>query len=98
MNGVSAKRVPIVVSEHAIALVTLFKLPHDHIEDMWALDWTREEGHNHHQRSARTMIDALEDYWSPKFLMALRREITRRLEDHDNDYGTEFANQTKENT
>lgn len=65
------RRTPIVISEHSIALVTLFKMETDHLDDLWMMDWIREEIRARHRRSAKQMIDALEDTWSPAFLLAL---------------------------
>jgi hypothetical protein len=84
-------RVPIVISESGIALVTLFNKPHDNLDDMWALEWISEEVHTHYKRSAAQMIGALGDRWTPAFLMALRDQITATLAEHDAKYGTAFA-------
>jgi hypothetical protein len=94
MTNPEVRRVPIIVGGHAIALLTLFKLPHDNLDDVWAWDWLQEEIHTQHYKSAKQFIDALEDHWSPAFLMALRDEITKRLEQHDKEYETDFANRT----
>lgn len=85
------RRVPIALGQHAIALLTLFKLPHDHIDDMWALDWLQEEAHTQHKRSSQQLIDAMEGHWSPVFLMALRDRITETLTEHDKECGTSWA-------
>lgn len=90
-EGPTIKRVPVVIGEHTIALLTLFNKPFDHIEDMWALDWIQEEAHTHHPRSAKALVAAFEDRWSPAFFMALRDEITNALARHDKQYGTQFA-------
>lgn len=85
------RRVPIILSNHSIALLTLFRMPHDKLDDLWAWDWLREECHNQHKRSAKQMIDAMDDHWTPAFLMALRDRITEKLAEHDQEYGTKFA-------
>lgn len=97
-DGLEMKRVPIALGSHAIALITLFKLPHDHIEDMWAWDWIAEEGRDKHKRSAKQFIEAMEGHWSPAFLMSLRDQITETLVAHDNECGTSFASRSKESS
>lgn len=88
------RRVPIVIGAHAIALLTLFKLQHDSLDDVWAWDWVAEENNSLHTRSAKQFIDSLKDYWTPVFMMALREEITKRLEAHDKEFQTDFARHT----
>lgn len=85
------RRVPIVLSEHAILLVTLFRKRHDHIDDLWAWDWLMEEVHTHYKKSSQQVIDAMDGHWSPAFLMALRDRITEALAAHDKEFGTAFA-------
>lgn len=85
------KRVPIVVSEHTIAMLTLFNKPFDSLDDLWAHEWIAEEAHQHHKRSAAALVASFEGRWSPAFFMALRAAITDALQEHDVKYGTSFA-------
>ena len=84
------RRVPIVLGSRGIALLTLFKLPHDKIDDCWAWDWIQEEMHTQYIKSAKQFIAAMEGHWSPAFLMALGNQIKETLAGHDAKYGTEF--------
>ena len=86
-------RTPIVLGEHTIALITLFHLPHDHLEDIWLMDYLDHIKNVDH--AASQFIDQLEDRWSPRFLMALRDKITATLAKHDSQYGTAFAAKVK---
>lgn len=88
------KRTPIVLGSHTVAVISLFHLPNDRIEDLWTYDYwdvIKEVKH-----AAGQFIAALEDHWSPAFLMALRRTITETLAEHDKKYGTQFASEQKE--
>lgn len=75
------RRIPIVMSEHSIALLTIFKRT-DYIDDLWAVDWIMEECQGRHKRSARQFIEAMEGNWSVSFLESLKDEIDRALEHH----------------
>lgn len=83
-------RTPIVLGEQTIAVLTLFRRT-DYIDDLWAIDWIMAETRDRHQKSAQQFIDALEGSWSPAFLMSLREKITNKLAEHDQKYGTRFA-------
>lgn len=85
------RRVSIVLSEHAIMLMTLFKKRHDNLDDLWAWDWLSEEIHTGYKKSSQQVIDAMEGHWCPAFLMALRDRITETLAEHDKRFGTAFA-------
>lgn len=83
------KRTPILLGSHTVALITLFHLPNDRLEDLWTIEYIdtfKEVDH-----AASQFIDQLEDHWSPAFLMALRKKITATLAKHDAEYGTKFA-------
>lgn len=85
------RRVPIVLSEHAVMLLTLFRKRTDLIADLWAWDWLMEEVHTGHKKSSQQVLDAMEGHWSPAFLMALRDRITETLVAHDKECGTSWA-------
>ena len=89
------KRVPIILSSHGVALLTLFKLPHANLDDLWAWDWLAEECQTGHVRSAKQFIDAMEGHWSPAFLKALRDQITSTLEQHDKEVADMLSRQSK---
>lgn len=89
------RRMPIILSEHAIALLTLFRKPHDCLDDLWAFDWLHQEVHDSHRKSAKQFIDAMDGHWCPAFLMSLRDQIDLTLAEHDREYGTNCANRAK---
>ncbi|HSC55785.1 MAG TPA: hypothetical protein VLC51_01205 [Nitrospira sp.] len=84
-------RKPIILSEHTVALITLFKKGTDNLEDCWSFDAVLEWYHKDKDSAARQFVEQLEDHWTPAFMMALRREITRKLREHDQECGTQFA-------
>jgi len=83
------KRFPIILNNHAIAVIHIFTR-HDCLEDLWMSDCF----HGNigiQEQAAQQMIDQLQDWWTPAFLMELRRAITKELKKHDNQFGTKFA-------
>ena len=84
----TAKRFPIVLNSHTVMLIQLFTAT-DKLTDLWAWDYydpIKEVG-----TAAEQLLDQLEDYWSPAFMMALRDATIRKLVEHDKQCGTNFA-------
>lgn len=87
-------RAPILISEHAVALLTIFELQYDNLDDLWSIDflhnWSTPD------QAAKQFVSQLTEggHWSPALLMALRRELTGVLREHDKECGTNFAEQT----
>jgi hypothetical protein len=88
-DGVDIERVPILINEHTVALLTLYTKDYDKLDDVWAWDYCN--AHETAQSASKQFLAALEDHWSPAFLMALRDEITTKLRKHDEECGTKFA-------
>ncbi len=86
-------RTPIMLGEHTVAVITLFHLPNDRLEDIWLYEYVHAMRSVEH--AAKQFIASLEDHWSPAFLMALRKQITQTLAEHDKECGTNFATETK---
>lgn len=82
------RRIPILIAEHTVALISLYRRT-DKIEDSWAWDYCN--AHETQESAALQFCEQLEGRWTPAFLMALRTEITRRLANHDEQFGTNFA-------
>jgi len=83
------KRFPIILNNHSIAVIHIFTR-HDCLEDLWMSDcFHRNIGIQ--EQAAQQMIDQLQDWWTPAFLVALRGAITKELKKHDNQFGTKFA-------
>lgn len=79
------KRTPIVLSSHTVALVTLFHLPHDNLEDLWVteyLDHIKEIDF-----AAAQLIAQITEggHCTPAFMIALKREVTKWLQAEDDD-------------
>ena len=85
------RRKPILLNEHTVALITLFKKDHDDLEDCWSYDAISEWYYKDKDSAARQFVEQLEDHWSPAFMMSLRDQITRKLVEHDEKYGTSFS-------
>lgn len=68
------KRYPIVLNEHAVALLTVFKRT-DYVDDLWVTEYISKEIKNNQKQSAKQFVDALEENYSNNFLRALKDEI-----------------------
>lgn len=86
-------RKPIILNEHTIALITLFKRRRDSLDDCWSYESVLEWYYRDKDSAARQFVEQLEDHWTPAFMMALREQITAKLAAHDAQYGTTFATQ-----
>ncbi len=73
-------REPIQLTRHAVAVIHIFAR-HDKIQDLGMLDDEEYEKEcwDRHTKAAKQFIEQLEGYWTPRFLQALRDEITERL-------------------
>ena len=90
-DNISSRRYPIIITDHCIALLELFIKPHDHLDDVWSYDYLEEEISNEPQFAADEFVRRLENHWTPAFMMALRKAITNKLIEHDQEFGTNFA-------
>jgi len=84
-------RKPILLNEHTVALITLFKKGHDTLDDCWSFDAVNEWYYRDKDSAARQFVEQFEDHWTPAFMMSLRDQITKKLAEHDERYGTKFA-------
>ena len=77
-----ADRMPIYLHKNAVALITIFKRV-DHLEDIWVADYPDydEDYDKINKEAARQFIDQMEGQWTPRFLIALKSEIEKRLRD-----------------
>lgn len=91
MADPTVRRYPIMLNEHCIALLSLFIKSHDHLDDLWVIDYGHEVVHDTPRRAAQELVSRLEDQWTPAFMMALRDEIIAKLVKHDWEFGTNFA-------
>jgi hypothetical protein len=89
-EDVAVRRYPIMLTEHCIALITLFIKPYDRLDDLWTYDYL-ETAQNKPKFAAEEFVRQLEDQYTPAFLMALRKAITDKLKEDDKRYGTNFA-------
>jgi hypothetical protein len=87
-------RKPILLNEHTVALITLFKKGYDNLDDCWSYDAVSEWYYRDKDSAARQFVEQFEDHWSPAFMMALRDQITAKLAEHDSKCGTKFAERT----
>lgn len=79
------KRHPIWINPHAIALLQIFKLK-DNFNDVWLLDNVPYMDHIHadmHKEAAEQFLKQLEGQECAAFLIALKKEITKRLMEYD---------------
>lgn len=87
------RRTPIFLSSHTLAIVHLFNRE-DHLEDIWTVDCDKFEEENYEaiESAPKQLISHLggEDNLTPHFLMGLRTEINRILDDHNKEFGTKF--------
>lgn len=89
-------RAPILISEHAVALLTIFELQYDNLDDLWSIDflqnWSTPE------RAAKQFVSQLTEggHWTPALLMALRVQLRECLREHDGECGTRFAEHEQE--
>ena len=89
-EDVYVQRQPIIISNDTIALITLFT-NHSYLQDCWTYDYLHNIDHDQATFAAMQFVDQLEDQWTPAFMMALRKQITLKLEEHDKEFGTEFS-------
>lgn len=87
------ERYPIVLDTQTITMIQLFHRTDNVLEDLWIneIDGYEEVRNGQYEKSAKQLLDQLEDHYTPQFLMELRKEITRTLQEHDNEFGTSFA-------
>lgn len=85
---------PILMTTNTCLHVRLFH-SETAFKGMWAEDWVDHRAGS--QKAAESFIDQLGGYWNPAFLMALRSAITRKLAQHDSDYGTAWADESDPN-
>jgi len=83
------KRFPIVLNAYTIAVIHIFTR-HDCLEDLWMSDCFHGSIETQ-EIAAQQMIDQLQEWWTPAFLIALRKAITKELKKHDKQFGTKFA-------
>ena len=82
------ERKPILLNSHTVMLIQLFHAK-DTLVDSWMWDWI--DAQEEQESAAEQFIAQLEGNESGAFLMALRRVITKSLEQHDMKYGTNWA-------
>jgi len=87
---VQVTRKPILITEHTIALLTLFRKPEDSLDDLWTLDYIQGEPDTA-KVAAKEFVNQLCSDWNAAFLMALRDELNAKLKEHDKCFGTRFA-------
>lgn len=85
------KRVPILISEHGVVLVSVFHKETDHLEDCWSWDVTPPA----YKDGATQLIAEIADECSAAFLMALMDAALAKLVKHDAEYGTAFADKAR---
>ena len=87
------RREPIQLNNSTVMVLHIFTRT-GHMEDLWMteVEKLQEEGYEQHHRAAKQLLDQLEDHWAPKFMMALRDEANKKLKEHDDKHGTQFAN------
>lgn len=89
---VHVTRTPIVISAHAIALVTVFEKATDDLDDIWSWDWIdpayREAAH-----AADELIRQVchGGNVSVRLLKEIRRAAMDEIKRHDEQFGTNFA-------
>jgi hypothetical protein len=84
------KRQPIWISPHTIALIQIFRLNEDNIEDLWLMDNRHFMNHIHmdmHKEAADQFLNQFEGTECAAFLIALRKVITERLKKMDAENG-----------
>lgn len=83
-------RKPILINPHTIALIQMFTLPSDHISDMWS--WEYHDTKEHDKEACEQIISQLSlgGNLSVGFMMALAKEVIRDVQEHDEDFGTDF--------
>ena len=74
------KRTPIVINNHAVAVVHIFTR-HDHFEDMWMseIEDCEIETYGQQEKAAEQFIAQLEDQWSITCMKALRDAADKRI-------------------
>jgi len=78
------KRQPIQLNNHAVAVIHIFNRT-DYLEDIWMseVDEYTEDSCNQHELAAKQFVEQLEDWWTPKFMKALKNEIEIRLKNQE---------------
>lgn len=80
--------VPVMMTQNTCLHIRLFHAKSG-FAGIWAQEWVDKRASA--EKAANLMIDQLGGYWNAAFLVALRVAITNRLRDHDNKYGTTWA-------
>ena len=81
-------RFPIILNDHSVMVIHMFTRT-DYLEDLWMSDFM--DTISQQSDSAKQFLSQLDDHWTPHFLIELRKAITERLQEHDDKYGTTFA-------
>jgi len=73
-------RKPIYLDKNAVALITIYTR-YDHIEDMWVTDYPEYEAdfETLAKEAAEQLMEQLDGRYNKLFLMALKKEINKRL-------------------
>lgn len=73
-------RKPIYLDKNAVALITVYTR-YDHFEDMWVTDYPEylEDPKKVAKEAAEQLMEQLDGRYNKLFLMALRKEISKRL-------------------
>ncbi len=87
-DGVTVRRLPILLNEHEVALITVFTKQYDDLEDSWS--WNMLTGEQTSETAAKQFVAALAEHASPAFWISFRAEITKLLKRHDVECGTKF--------
>ncbi len=90
----SVERVPILISEHAIVLLTIFELKHDNLRDLWSWDFLQTWGTP--ERAAQQFVAQLTEggHYTPALLMELRAKLLDVLKRDDAVFGSDHATKT----
>lgn len=84
------KRVPILISEHGIALLSVFEKKTDDLEDCWSWDVTPPA----YKGAATRLVEILHDEACAAFWIELAEAVHAELIAHDKDCGTKFADRS----
>ena len=81
------ERKPIILNDTTIMLLSIFTKTTT-LEDLWIYDYTGNV--DIQAEAAKQLIAQFEDQWTPRFFMELRKEITKKLKEHDTLCNTSF--------
>lgn len=81
------KRYPILISEHGIALLSVFNKEHDDLEDCWS--WGVEPPA--YKNAAAQIVSILHDEACAAFWIEMMSAVYAELKSHDQECKTAFA-------